>query len=89
LLVIGGFSALIYWGLLPGAKLQTGEQLHAPNGDTNKWKDFINGLVHNVEHPLALLLAQTGGIKTALAGRDTECIDIGEEVKFSLYFSSK
>lgn len=58
LLVIGGFSALIYWGLLQGAKLQNGKQLHAPNGNSNKWKDFIDGLVHNLSHPLALLLAQ-------------------------------
>jgi Kef-type K+ transport system membrane component KefB len=58
LLVIGGFSALIYWGLLLGAKLQSGKQLHAPNGDSNKWNDFTDGLLNNLSHPLALLLAQ-------------------------------
>lgn len=56
--VIGGFSALIYWGLLLGAKLQQGRNIAAPAGTTNKWKDFTDALVHNLQHPLALLLAQ-------------------------------
>jgi len=56
--VIGGFSALIYWGLLLGAKLQQGRHVIVPTAGKNKWQDFIDALVHNLEHPLALLLAQ-------------------------------
>ena len=58
LLVIGGFSALIYWGLLLGAKLQQGRNITPPTTGNNKWHDFIDSMAHNLEHPLALLLAQ-------------------------------
>lgn len=58
LLVIGGFSALIYWLLLYGARLQHGREITTPVNDKDKWRAFIDSLVHNLEHPLALLLAQ-------------------------------
>ncbi|WP_462255417.1 cation:proton antiporter [Ferruginibacter sp.] len=58
LLVIGGFSALIYWGLLLGAKLQQGRNVTVTAIGENKWQDFIDALVNNLSHPLALLLAQ-------------------------------
>lgn len=58
LLVIGGFSTLIYWGLLLGGKLETGRNITAPTATGNKWKDFTDALLHNLQHPLALLLAQ-------------------------------
>ena len=56
--VIGGFSALIYWGLLLGAKLQQGRNITVTAAGKNKWQDFLDALLHNLEHPLALLLAQ-------------------------------
>ena len=58
ILVIGGFSALIYWGLLLGGKLEGGRSIAAPATNINKWKDFTDALLHNLQHPLALLLAQ-------------------------------
>jgi hypothetical protein len=36
LFVIGGFSALIYWGLLLGAKLQQGRNIITPAAGKNK-----------------------------------------------------
>lgn len=56
--VIGGFSALIYWLLLLGAKLQQGRNIKTPQASESKWNDFIDSLIENLEHPLALLLAQ-------------------------------
>ncbi|GAB2839744.1 cation:proton antiporter domain-containing protein [Ferruginibacter profundus] len=58
LVVIGGFSALIYWGLQQGVTLQQGRNISAAKNTSNKWHDFIDGLVNNLSHPLALLLAQ-------------------------------
>jgi Kef-type K+ transport system membrane component KefB len=55
---IGGFSALIYWFILLGAKLELGRNIVAKEATSSHWKDFLNSLVHNLEHPLALLLAQ-------------------------------
>jgi Kef-type K+ transport system membrane component KefB len=57
-LVIGGFSVLIYWLLQQGAKLQRGNIITAQAADKNKWQDFTDSLVNNLSHPLALLLAQ-------------------------------
>ncbi|MGC4101099.1 cation:proton antiporter domain-containing protein [Ferruginibacter sp.] len=57
-LVIGGFSALIYWGLLLGATLQKNVKTVTPSANTSRWHDFLDALVHNLQHPLALLLAQ-------------------------------
>lgn len=56
--VIGGFSALIYWIILLGAKLEHGRQILIPQSGKSQWSDFTDTLIHNLEHPLALLLAQ-------------------------------
>ena len=56
--IIGGFSALIYWILLLGAKLEIGRNIVEKETSSNHWNDFLNSMVHNLEHPLALLLAQ-------------------------------
>lgn len=56
--VIGGFSALIYWIILLGAKLEQGRQIAVPVSEKNQWDEFIDSLILNLEHPLALLLAQ-------------------------------
>jgi Kef-type K+ transport system membrane component KefB len=55
--VIGGFSVLMYWIVLLGAKLeQESDMVNHEAG--NSWQEFINSLVHNLEHPLGVLLAQ-------------------------------
>lgn len=55
---IGGFAALMYWIILLGAKLQQGRDIKTPVSSKSKWADFLDSLVHNLEHPLAILLAQ-------------------------------
>src|SRR5690606_14784516 len=56
--VIGGFSALMYWIVLLGAKLEQGRNIVIPESENSHWEEFLNSLIHNLEHPLALLLAQ-------------------------------
>jgi Kef-type K+ transport system membrane component KefB len=56
--VIGGFSVLIYWIILLGAKLENGRNIVIPKTEKSEWQNFIDSLVHNLEHPLAILLAQ-------------------------------
>jgi Kef-type K+ transport system membrane component KefB len=56
--VIGGFSALIYWIILLGAKLEEGRQIIIPNNNKTQWQEFLDSLIHNLKHPLAILLAQ-------------------------------
>lgn len=56
--VIGGFSVLIYWIILLGSKLELGRNILIPKTEKSEWQNFIDSLVHNLEHPLAILLAQ-------------------------------
>ncbi|MEO7988922.1 MAG: cation:proton antiporter [Chryseolinea sp.] len=56
--IIGGFSALMYWIVLLGAKLELGRNIAIPQSDKSQWQEFISALIHNLEHPLAILLAQ-------------------------------
>ena len=56
--VIGGFTALMYWIVLFGTKLEQGRNIIIPETEKTQWREFIDSLVHNLEHPLAILLAQ-------------------------------
>jgi len=58
IVVIGGFSALMYWIILLGAKLEIGRNIVIPATGKSQWRNFIDSLIHNLEHPLAILLAQ-------------------------------
>lgn len=56
--IIGGFSILLYWIILLGVQLETGRNLKIPISDKSQWNEFIDSLLKNLHHPLALLLAQ-------------------------------
>jgi Kef-type K+ transport system membrane component KefB len=56
--VIGGFSILMYWIIQMGVKLETGRNLKIPTSDKTQWSEFLDSLIKNLHHPLALLLAQ-------------------------------
>lgn len=56
--IIGGFSVLMYWIILMGVKLETGRNLKIPTSDKSQWNEFLDSLIKNLHHPLALLLAQ-------------------------------
>lgn len=55
---IGGFSLLMYWIVLKGVGLEEGKDITIPQSSDSQWADFLTSLVHNVQHPLAILLAQ-------------------------------
>lgn len=56
--IIGGFSLLMYWIVLKGVGLEEGKDINMPQSSDSQWADFLTSLVHNVQHPLAILLAQ-------------------------------
>ena len=55
---IGGFSALIYWIILIGGKLEQGRDIVISKSDKSQWHEFVDAFMHNLQHPLAILLAQ-------------------------------
>jgi Kef-type K+ transport system membrane component KefB len=56
--VIGGFTALIYWVISKGAALEVGRNIVKKSVESNHWRDFLHSMVENLQHPLAILLAQ-------------------------------
>lgn len=56
--IIGGFSALMYWVVLMGADLEQGRNIINPSQGKTPWAEFIDSLIYNLEHPLAVLIAQ-------------------------------
>jgi Kef-type K+ transport system membrane component KefB len=55
--VTGGFSVLIYWILSKGKLLENGNVVTATSNKT-QWSEFLASMQHNLQHPLAILLAQ-------------------------------
>jgi Kef-type K+ transport system membrane component KefB len=58
LVITGGFSALIYWIILQGKHLEISKTIHTPIATNDSWGDFLVSMLHNVQDPLAILLAQ-------------------------------
>ena len=56
--VTGGFSALIYWILCQGKALEVGRNVVIASSNKTQWSEFLVSLLHNIQHPLAILLAQ-------------------------------
>jgi Kef-type K+ transport system membrane component KefB len=58
LTIIGGFSVLMYWIVLKGKMLETGRNIVSHHIENGHWNDFLTSMTHNLQHPLAILLAQ-------------------------------
>lgn len=58
ILIIGGFSALIYWIDSMGSKQEIASEIIVPSTGKPHWIEFIYSLFENIGHPLAILLAQ-------------------------------
>lgn len=58
LVITGGFSALIYWIILQGKHLEMSKRIITPNVTNDSWGDFLVSMLHNINDPLAILLAQ-------------------------------
>ena len=56
--IIGSFSALMYWIVLHGIDLEQGREIILPENLKSHWLEFLNAMMHNIKHPLAILLAQ-------------------------------
>ncbi|MCE3294876.1 MAG: transporter, family [Crocinitomicaceae bacterium] len=56
--IIGGFSFLIYWITFLGEKLEIGRNIVIPETVKTHWQELTDVIVHNLQHPLALIIAQ-------------------------------
>lgn len=56
--VTGGFSIVIYWILSKGKFLEEGRDVVLVPIKNNQWVEFLNSMIHNLQHPLAILLGQ-------------------------------
>ncbi|MES2864439.1 MAG: cation:proton antiporter [Bacteroidota bacterium] len=57
-IIVGIFSALIYWTIKNGKLLEKPDVLKVVSTGKSNYQDFLESLHHNVTHPLAILLAQ-------------------------------
>jgi Kef-type K+ transport system membrane component KefB len=48
----------MYWLLGKGAAFETGRSIVVPQSGLSQWAEFLSSLLHNLTHPLAILLAQ-------------------------------
>ncbi|MDP3359972.1 MAG: cation:proton antiporter [Lutibacter sp.] len=55
---IGGFGTLMYWFVVLGSKLEKDRNIVIPKTGKSQWQNFIDSIGYNLEHPLAILLAQ-------------------------------
>jgi len=58
IIVTGGFSILIYWILSQGKLLENGRKVVAVTSTKDQWSEFLSSIAQNLQHPLAILLAQ-------------------------------
>jgi Kef-type K+ transport system membrane component KefB len=58
MVTIGGFGALIYLILSKGKLLEAGRNIVVVSSHKSQWGEFVSSMQHNLEHPLAILLAQ-------------------------------
>jgi len=56
--IVGGFSFLIYWIISQGRSMEIGRDIQKINSGISQWQEFLSALIHNLQHPLAILLAQ-------------------------------
>jgi Kef-type K+ transport system membrane component KefB len=76
--IIGGFTALMYWIVLLGAKLEDGRNIVIKETGRTQWQEFLESLAHNLYHPLAILLAQIVTIILAARFFGWICKKIGQ-----------
>lgn len=58
ILIIGGFTYLIFFIINFGSHLELGKKIILPNSKYTQWGEFLHSMMHNIKHPLAILLAQ-------------------------------
>src|SRR5690606_9503602 len=58
IVIIGGFSLLIYWIINHGAFMEEGRHVENMGSNLSNWEEFLSSMLHNLQHPLAILLVQ-------------------------------
>ncbi|MBC7845158.1 MAG: cation:proton antiporter [Flavobacterium sp.] len=58
ILIIGGFSALIYAIIISGKTLEQGQNIVSNAKGSGHWEDFLVSMTHNLQSPLSILLVQ-------------------------------
>lgn len=56
--VTGSFSALMYWIVVQGRIKEVGRNIQELTSDISYWQEFLDSFLHNLQHPLAVLLLQ-------------------------------
>lgn len=56
--LVSFFSTIIYWYLTIGVALEKGRNIIQPESKKSNFMEFIDSMIHNLTHPLAILLAQ-------------------------------
>ncbi len=56
--ITGGFTALMFWIVSKGKALEIGRNVIEKSSKDTLFMQFFKSLVHNLEHPLAILLLQ-------------------------------
>src|SRR6187402_97562 len=58
ILIIGGFSSLIYAIIINGKALEKGQNIVSNTKVNGHWEDFVASMTHNLQSPLSILLVQ-------------------------------
>lgn len=58
ILIIGGFSAFVYWIIISGKTLEQGRHIVAKTISDSPFDDFISSMTDNLHHPAGILLLQ-------------------------------
>lgn len=58
IIIIGGFSSLMYWIVLHGKDLEIGKKIISTATGATHWNAFQSSLCHNLKEPIAILLVQ-------------------------------
>ncbi|WP_353087762.1 cation:proton antiporter [Flavobacterium sp.] len=56
--VTGGFTALMFWIITQGKQLEIGRRIISNASQDTFFNQFLDAIIHNLKHPLAILLLQ-------------------------------
>lgn len=56
--VTGGFTALMFWIVSKGKGLEIGRRIVSNSSKDTLFNQFLDSMIHNLKHPLAILLLQ-------------------------------
>lgn len=78
--LVGTLLGVMYWVIHLGTQLEAPELLRGEKTSQGAWNDFTSTLIHSLQHPLAILLAQIVTIIVAARIMGWICIKIKQPV---------